>query len=58
MRRRAPSEAVARFRSREIKPELAPLKSKLARWTQDHAEAVGARRPELPDGLNDRAMEL
>ena len=54
MRRRTPDEPIARMREHRIAAELEPLRRRLARWCQDHAERVRDAEPEMPDGLGDR----
>jgi putative DNA primase/helicase len=56
LRRKTPSEHVIRLRHAE--PGLFDaLASKLCRFALDNAEAVRHARPELPDGLHDRAQD-
>ncbi|HEY8129628.1 MAG TPA: DUF3631 domain-containing protein, partial [Hyphomicrobium sp.] len=56
LRRKHSSEKVERLRHAESgKFEI--LASKLARFGEDHGEAIGRARPHLPDALNDRAQD-
>lgn len=53
LRRRAPSEAVERWRDESF----SELCGKVARWAKDNADALNSARPELPEGLHDRALD-
>jgi putative DNA primase/helicase len=56
LRRKLPSERVERFR--DGGPAVCRgLNAKLARWVHDHQSGILGRRPEIPDGLNDRAAD-
>jgi hypothetical protein len=58
MRRRTAAEPVERFRNAEYQPLAAELRSRLARWTTDHREALAKARPAEIPGLDDRANEI
>ncbi len=57
MRRRVPSEKVERLRGSRLSGELEHLRRRLARWCQDHAEAVRDSDPTLPALLEDREAD-
>ncbi|MFM0382846.1 DUF3631 domain-containing protein [Paraburkholderia dipogonis] len=56
LRRKMPHEQVDKLRHAES-GMFERLRSKLARWSDDNANAVRAARPELPDTLHDRAAD-
>lgn len=56
MRRKLPHETAERLRHAES-GLFDALRAKLARWTEDYAEAVRASRPEFPDALSDRDQD-
>lgn len=56
LRRKLPGEQVDKLRHAE--PGLFDdLRAKLARWSEDNADAIRMARPSLPDGLHDRAAD-
>lgn len=56
MRKRCAGEPVQRLR--HAPPELfETLRSRLARWAEDHAADIGAARPDLPQELDDRSQD-
>ncbi|MBB5458689.1 DUF3631 domain-containing protein [Paraburkholderia sp. Cpub6] len=56
LRRKLPHESVERLRHAE--PGLFDrLRAKIARWAEDHADAIRAARPELPAELGDRDQD-
>ncbi len=57
MRRLTARERVERVRGTRIVAELEPLRRGLARWCQDHAAAIGAADPQLPDALDGREAD-
>jgi len=57
LERRAPSEAVERFRRRDIEPLAAALRERVERFAAESIEALEAARPELPGDLDDRAQD-
>jgi len=57
MKRRAPGEPVERFRRRDVEPQAAELRAQLARWAEAHLDELAARRPQLPEALDDRAQD-
>ena len=56
MRRKKPSERVAKLRGREGEAFMV-LRCKAARWAADSSEVLKAARPILPEELNDRAAD-
>lgn len=56
LQRRSRDEVVDRFRSNRIS-ELEATIRKIARWAQDHIEALRIADPELPDFLYNRAAD-
>ncbi|MGO8684198.1 MAG: DUF3631 domain-containing protein [Thermoleophilia bacterium] len=54
--RRAPGEAVARFRQRDAEAEFADLRADITAWAETMTD-LGEDRPELPDELDDRAQD-
>jgi putative DNA primase/helicase len=56
MKRRAPGEAVSRFREGRT-PELTEAARKAARWTADNAEAIRGCDPVIPDAIFNRAAD-
>jgi hypothetical protein len=57
LRRRAPGEAVAKYRTRRDKPRVTAVGDRLAAWVVPNAKAIGAAVPRMPTGLNDRAED-
>src|SRR5205823_13976044 len=51
-----PTEKVAKLRRRDAGP-LIELARKAARWAADHVADLAAIDPEMPESLNDRAMD-
>ena len=58
MRRKSRNERVARFRRREVKPEVAVLREACEAWAIQFSEKLTAVRPELPEALNDRQQDV
>jgi putative DNA primase/helicase len=56
LRRKLPHEQVDKLRHAEP-GTFERLRSKLARWAEDNANAVRMARPALPDALHDRAAD-
>jgi hypothetical protein len=56
LRRKLPHESVERLRHSEA-GLFEGIASKLARFSEDHAQQVHKARPALPDRLNDRAQD-
>jgi hypothetical protein len=56
--RRKKSEQVTKFKLREVRPRAAPLYGALAAWAAEAVPRLRVARPELPDGLGDRAEEV
>jgi hypothetical protein len=58
MRRRAPTESVEPFRSRQHATPGHDLCDRLAEWAADVGPSVGSAWPMLPEGIVDRSAEL
>jgi hypothetical protein len=58
LRRKSPSERVAKFRVRRDKPEVAAAGKQLADAIGPHAEMIGDAEPDMPPGLDDRAEDV
>ncbi|MGD7707011.1 DUF3631 domain-containing protein [Microlunatus sp. Y2014] len=56
MRRRAPGERVEPWRHRINGPQAAPIRERLARWSDKSSDQV--RWPEMPDGIEDRNADV
>jgi putative DNA primase/helicase len=56
MKRRAPSERVARFRHGRT-PELSEVAMKAARWVADNAGAIHECDPAIPEAIFNRAAD-
>ena len=57
LRRKLENEKVRRFSVFEDQGEFKEIRRKLLRWARDCGKAVGAARPPIPYGLNDRAAD-
>jgi hypothetical protein len=57
LRRRAPSEPVARFYRREAASEAEPLRAGAEAWAAANVETLRSARPDLPTYLDDRALD-
>ena len=57
MRRRAPGERGARFKTRICKELAEPLRRKAFRWANDAMPVLHNMEPEVPTELNDRAAD-
>lgn len=57
MRRRAPSECIAPFHSRQHGPIGYAIRDRLVKWAETVAKDVGASYPDLPAGIVDRPAE-
>jgi hypothetical protein len=62
MKRRLPGESIAKLRwagrdGRTLHEDLRRLAGQCKRWVTDHADALTAATPGLPDTLNDRAAD-
>jgi hypothetical protein len=55
MRRRAPGEQVAPFRTRRDAPPLNDLRDRLAAWVREHLDELGDTDPQMP--VEDRAAD-
>lgn len=58
MRRRAPSETIEPYRRRTHAPEGHALRERLALWAQRHLAELSAARPQMPEGVADRAADV
>ena len=59
MRRRAPGETVEPFEEQDAERDAEPIRDALAAWTATPAAGNAVRiRPDLPDGVVDRAAEV
>ena len=58
LKRRAPNEAIARFRRRDAQEEGKPLREGLASWASANIEGLAEARPDIPPSLDDRAAEV
>lgn len=57
MRRRAPDETVAKFRSRQVALEVVELRGDLVNWASIYATELSRADPVMPGGLEDRAED-
>jgi hypothetical protein len=57
LKRKASGETAMKFRRREAREFLSPIRDRLAAWAEANQEQIGGTYPELPDGLNDRAED-
>jgi hypothetical protein len=57
LKRKAPGEAVSRFRRRDIAAQAEPLLQLLVSWGERDVDALALARPDLPAELNDRAAD-
>lgn len=57
LKRRAKNEPVRRFREREAKAEAEPVRLGLVAWAATAIPTLRDARPDLPDELDDRAMD-
>ena len=58
MRRRGPTETVEPFRRRTHAPEGEQLREFIAAWTALKAPELTKARPDMPDGVTDRAADV
>jgi uncharacterized protein DUF3631 len=56
MRRRAPGERVAQWRTRRVVPKLRELRGRLHDWVSNQSDALAAAEPDLP--VEDRAADV
>jgi hypothetical protein len=56
LRRRAPGERVERLRIDRLH-ELEDVRSRIARWAEDHGDDLRHADPDVPDVLHDRAQD-
>ena len=57
LRRRAPNETVTRFRRREVEEAAGSLRERAERWATANIEALREARPDIPDYIDDRAID-
>jgi Protein of unknown function (DUF3631) len=57
MRKRAPSETVKEYDEEDALIEAKPVRAALAAWVESVTETLGAERPEMPAGVEDRPKE-
>lgn len=57
LERRAPGERVDRFRRREVEPQTDQIRQRLAALADLGVEVLTDARPDLPDELDDRALD-
>ena len=57
LRRKLEDEKVRRFSVLDDQGEFKEIRRKLQRWASEHGKRVGAARPQIPFGLNDRASD-
>ncbi len=58
MRRRAPHEHIDRCSMSRVRGRMAAFAGRLLRWTQDHAARFVEGSAEIPEGLDDRALDV
>jgi len=58
MRRRAPHETIQPYRRRLHAPEGHALRGRLEEWAAAKLVELGAARPDMPDGVTDRAADV
>lgn len=58
MKRRAPHEHVEAFRERQARDDTEPVRQKLEHWADTHADRLRDARPNMPDGITDRAADV
>lgn len=58
MRRRRPDEIVDQFRTREARERAVPTAEALEQWALDAVDRLRTARPEMPDGVTDRAADI
>jgi hypothetical protein len=58
LRRRLPGEKVRPFRRRTAEPEASALRDRLEVWAGENLAGLERARPNMPDGLSDRALDL
>lgn len=54
MRRRMPSEVIARFRLNAVMRECEPIREAMKNWGKKNFDLLADMIPEMPDGLSDR----
>jgi putative DNA primase/helicase len=58
MKRRRASEVVERFRCRDVADQAEPLHQSLVSWAEATVDTLAEARPEIPEGLGDRAADV
>lgn len=57
LKRRAPTEPIERLRRSVADGEAKPIREGLATWAATHIDELRELHPEIPDGLDDRAVD-
>lgn len=57
LKRKGPSEAVERFRRRDILGQVNEIRQRIPAWVSGRLKALSIARPDLPDCLNDRHQD-
>lgn len=57
LKRRAPTEPIERFRRTIADAEAKPLRARLTAWAAGNLDALRDARPEIPNALDDRAVD-
>jgi len=57
LKRKAPSEAVERFRRRNVSGQANEIRQWIPAWVSGHLKVLSVARPELPDALTDRQQD-
>jgi hypothetical protein len=57
LKRRAPGERIDRFRRRDVEPEAVELRECVQAWAEACDEYLAYARPDLPEQLDDRALD-
>jgi hypothetical protein len=57
LQRRTRDEEIERFRRRDVEPEAALLRGRIAEWCEPQLDELRRIRPNLPDELDDRAQD-
>lgn len=57
LQRKRPGETVERFRFRNVAPEAARVRERIARFAEEHVDELSVARPAIPEELGDRASD-
>lgn len=57
MKRKLGDETVEKFYRRDVEPKAQPLHEEITHWAEDAIGTLKPARPDIPDGLTDRAGE-